>query len=214
MKKLRMYPNTSAGLLIVFCGLDGSGKTTLLTRLTDDLKKDRRVFLTKQPTENVRQTNIFRTYMDDPDHDDYDYRSLSLLAASDRIQHTNKTILPRLEAGNIVISDRYFFSCLANLRARGYKKDKWIYDVAKSIIKPDIAFFCDASVETAVGRVRRREEEKDRYIDMELQYKLFDEYKGICKANNGVAVPTDKLSVEESYDIVKNCVERKLENEC
>ena len=214
MKKLRMYPNTSAGLLIVFCGLDGSGKTTLLTRLTDDLKKDRKVFLTKQPTENVRQTNIFRTYMDDPDHDDYDYRSLSLLAASDHIQHTNKTILPRLEAGDIVISDRYFFSCLANLRARGYKKDKWIYDVAKPIIKPDIAFFCDASVETAVGRVRRREEEKDRYIDMELQYKLFDEYKGICKANNGVAVPTDKLSVEESYDIVKNCVERKLENGC
>ena len=63
-------------------------------------------------------------------HYAYDYRSLSLLAASDRIQHCSRVIVPELKKGRLVISDRYFYSCLANLRARGYTEDRWIYEVA------------------------------------------------------------------------------------
>ena len=130
MKSLNMRPNTTSGFLFTFCGLDGCGKTTMIKRIKEYLEKEYSVFLTKQPTNAVRESDIFRTYMDNPNHDAYDYRSLSLLAASDRVQHTNKVILPRIEAGEIVISDRYFYYCLANLRARGYEKDKWIYEVA------------------------------------------------------------------------------------
>ena len=118
MKKLRMRPNETNGILITFCGLDGCGKTTMIKKLMWDLDRDN-VFLTKQPTDFVRNSDIFRTYMDNPDHDAYDYRSLSLLAASDRVQHVNKVIQPELEKGKVVISDRYIYSCLANLRARG-----------------------------------------------------------------------------------------------
>ena len=117
-----------------------------------------------------------------------------------------------MENGNIVISDRYFYSCLANLRARGFIHDKWIYEVAESIIKPDVSFFFDVPVEIAVGRVRSRENEKNRYIDMELQYRLRDEYIAICKVNNGVLIPTD-MSVQDCYAIVKKEVERILKNE-
>ena len=124
MKRLDMRENRAPGFLITFCGLDGCGKTTMMERLTNDLKKDFDVFTTKQPTSNVRRSDIFRTYMDCPNHDAFDYRSLSLLAASDRVQHVSKVIAPALESGRIVLSDRYFYSCLANLRARGFKTDK------------------------------------------------------------------------------------------
>ena len=212
MKKLKMRPNTTNGLLLTFCGLDGCGKTTMLTRLISELENDYGLFITKQPTPSVRQSDIFRAYMDYPNADEYDYRSLSLLAASDRVQHVNKVIEPQMQKGNIVISDRYFYSCLANLRARGFKDDRWIYEISESIIKPDIAFFFDVPVDTAIKRVLSRPEEKDRYIDIELQYKLRDEYIEICKANNGVLISTE-MPIEESYQIVKDEVRKVLKDE-
>lgn len=211
MKILNMRKNETPGFLITFCGLDGCGKTTIMKRLTADLEKEHNVFVTKQPTNAVRNSEIFRTYMDCPDHSAFDYRSLSLLAASDRLQHINKVIEPEMKAGKIVLSDRYFYSCLSNLRARGFERDEWIYEIAESVIKPDIAFFFDVPVEEAVARVRRRPEEKDRYIDMALQYKLRREYIDICSANNGVLIST-MMSEDECYDIVKSAVKEMLKN--
>lgn len=211
MKSLNMRPNDTKGVLITVCGLDGCGKTTMMNRMIDEVLDKSKVFTTKQPTNYVRESAIFRTYMDQPDHDAFDYRSLSLLAASDRLQHVNKVIVPQMNEGKIVVSDRYFYSCLANLRARGFTSDQWIYEIAESVVEPDIAFFFDVPVETAVARVRQRPEEKDRYIDMELQYKLRDEYINICQANNGVLISTD-LPKEECFKIVKETIERKILN--
>lgn len=192
MKKLRMMPHKTDGKLITFCGLDGCGKSSMIDMLTKLLVENNVDFMvTKQPTNTMRNTEIFRTFMDCPDNSAYEYRSLSLMAAADRIQHANKVILPALEAGKTVICDRYFYSCLANLRARGYVDDEWIYEISESIPKPDIAFFLDAPVDIAISRVRKREEEKDRYIDMPLQYLLRDEYREICKDNDGVMVRSD-----------------------
>lgn len=199
MQKLNMRPNDTQGKLITFCGLDGCGKTTMLTILKEQLENKYNVFLTKQPTDFVRNSDIFRTYMDSPDHSDYDYRSLSLLAASDRIQHTNIQIYSHMKQGDIVISDRYFYSCLANLVARGFETDKWIYEIAESVVKPDVAFFFDVPVEVAVSRVRSRPAEKNRYIDMDLQYKLRELYIKICSINKGVLIST-----EQSMDVTKN----------
>jgi len=212
MDMLNMRPNNTKGHLLTFCGLDGCGKTTLLTMLTKELEQEYDVFLTKQPTNAVRESDIFRTYMDSPDHDAYDYRSLSLLAASDRLQHVNKVIQPHMEKGSVVISDRYFYSCLANLRARGFTQDAWIYEISESVVKPDVAFFFDVPVEIAVRRVRSRENEKDRYIDMDLQHRLRDEYIAICKANNGVLISTE-MSIQDCYAVVKKEVERVLKHE-
>ena len=151
--------NEFAGKLITFCGLDGCGKSTMIKMLSDELVQDGyEVLVTKQPTDMMRKTDIFRTFMDQPDHSNYEYRSLSLMAAADRIQHVNHVILPALKAGKIVICDRYFFSCLANLHARGYKDDSWIYDISRSIIKPNLAFFLDVTPAVAMMRVRERPE--------------------------------------------------------
>lgn len=209
MKMLNMRTNQTSGHLITFCGLDGCGKTTMMNRLIADLEREYKLYITKQPTNAVRNSEIFRTYMDSPDHDAFDYRSLSLLAASDRLQHVNKVIEPAMDKGNIVLSDRYFYSCLSNLRARGFKEDKWIYEIAESIIKPDIAFFFDVPVEIAVARVRNRPEEEKRYIDLDLQYKLREEYIEICKVNDGILISTEQTE-NTSYDIVLKTVKEML----
>ena len=212
MKRLQMRKNETSGFLITFCGLDGCGKTTMMKRLIAELEQEYALFVTKQPTNAVRDSEIFRTYMDCPDHDAFDYRSLSLLAASDRLQHVNKVIEPKMREGRIVLSDRYFYSCLSNLRARGFGKDTWIYEIAKSVIRPDLAFFFDVPVPEAVARVRKRPEEKTRYIDMELQDRLRQEYIEICKANGGILISTLQ-SEDECYNIVKKAVKELLHNE-
>ncbi len=210
LEKLNMCKNNYDGILVTFCGLDGCGKSTMIRKLISEIGNQMDVFLTRQPTDYVRKSEIFRTYMDNPDHSAYDYRSLSLLAASDRIQHTSKIILPKLKQGKFVISDRYYYSCLANLHARGFEGDKWIYEVSQSIVQPDIAFFLDIPVETAISRVRSRPEEKNRYIDVELQYKLRDKYIEICKKNNGVLVSTQD-SLENTYSVIIKKVNELLE---
>ncbi len=203
---LEMFPHSGKGTLITFCGLDGCGKTTLIKRLTEYLRETGRdVFLTKQPTNAVRQSEIFRTYMDSPCHDAFDYISLSLLAAGDRVQHSSKTVLPALESGKTVVSDRYFYSCLANLRARGYENETWIYEVSGHVVKPDIAFFIDIDVDTAVRRVRSRPEERTRFIDMPLQYRLRKEYKEIAEANGGILLSSAEPE-DETFRKVINTV--------
>ena len=209
MKRLNMRENRTPGRLITFCGLYGCGKTTMIRRLFDELESTHSIFLTKQPTNAVRKSEIFRNYMDCPDHNAFDYRSLSLLAASDRLQHVNKVIEPAMQHGGIVLSDRYFYSCLANLRARGFEKDDWIYEIAGSVIKPDLAFFFDVPVEVAVDRVRSRPEEKNRYIDIDLQYRLRKEYVDICFANGGILISTMEPE-DDCYALVKKAVKEVL----
>jgi len=210
MRKLEMRKNNTKGRLITFCGLDGCGKSTMIEMLNDWLARmDKDVFLTKQPTDFVRNTPIFRTYMDNPNHDSYDYRSLSLLAASDRVQHCNKVILPQLEKGRYVISDRYMYSCIANLRARGYSNDMWIYEIAESIVKPDLAIVLDVPVDIAVARVRNRIAEKDSYIDMDLQYRLRDEYLKLAETNGGIVLSSYRKA-EETFSDIKSCFIKKL----
>ena len=208
MNILKMNPHNESGKLITFCGLDGCGKSSMIRMLVDDLTdKGVDVFLTKQPTNAMRNTEIFRTFMDEADNSAYEYRALSLMAAADRIQHVNKVIFPALKAGKTVICDRYFYSCLANLCARGYKDDVWIYEISESIIKPDLAFFLDLPVELAVSRVRSRPEEKDRYIDMPLQYRLKELYKTICTINEGELVKSD-MDINDTYSTIKRKVYR------
>ena len=112
-----------------------------------------------------------------------------------------------MRQGKIVLSDRYFYSCLANLRARGFERDRWIYEIARSVIRPDLSFFFDLPVETAIARVRSRASERNRYIDVELQHRLRKEYQRICRESGGVLISTE-CSPEESYVMVKTQVER------
>lgn len=217
--QLSLKEHNLPGKLITFCGLDGSGKTTMIRKLAEKLEESSiTAVLTKQPTDTMRKTAIFRTYMDCEDHSGYAYRALSLMAAADRIQHTEKEIVPELEKGKWIVSDRYFYSCLANLRARGYRQDQWIYEIGAQIIKPTVSIFMDIPVEAAVERVRQRPEEKKRYIDMELQYYLREEYLQIAEDTGGVVIssllPEEECFAQIWQAVQKSCgfVQSSLDN--
>lgn len=199
------------GKLIVFCGLDGCGKTTLIKKTCEYLSNmSCEVLLTKQPTPEMRKNHIFRVYQDQENKENFDYRALSLMAASDRLQHNKSVIIPALDQGKTVVSDRYFYSCLANLQSRGYMEDIWIYDIAKNIPLPNLSFFLDIDVDEAIRRVRKRPDEKDRYIDVELQYRLRESYLEIAKTVGGVVIPTNNTA-DISFEGVKNHIDKLLD---
>ncbi len=85
-----------------------------------------------------------------------------------------------------MISDRYLYSWIANLRARGYRRDRWPLEIASYMLQPDCAFFIDVPVQVAIERVRSRADERGRYIDIDLQYKLRQQYQHIARENKGI----------------------------
>ena len=64
-------------------------------------------------------------------------------------------------------------------------------------------------VDTAIRRVRSREEERERYIDVELQHRLRQEYRGLAAGRNGVLVPSDRAE-DETFRRVWGAVENVL----
>ena len=91
---------------------------------------------------------------------------LFLFLAS-RAQHVERLIIPALEAGKIVLVDRFMDSSVAYQGfGRGIGKDivKRLNALAVKGIKPDLTFYIDIKVEEALRRKKvtdRFEEEKD-----------------------------------------------------
>ena len=152
--------NEFTGKLITFCGLDGCGKSTMIKMLSDELAQEGyEVLVTQQPTDMMRKTDIFRTYMDNPDHSNYEYRSLSLMAAADRIQHVNHVILPALKAGKIVICDRFIDSSLAYQgmgRQIGMEEIFQMNQFATEGLMPDATIFLEVSEAVSRQRLAQR----------------------------------------------------------
>ena len=169
MNNLKLKEQFYKGKLIVFEGTDGAGKTTLVSmtrQLLESYGKD--VISIKQPTDLSRKTKLFQKMMYSENHGDIDYRAVQLLTMSDRIQHNHEVIEPALEAGKIVLCDRYIYTSLAGMLARGYDNEKWFFNVAQHIIKPNKIFLAYVPADYAINRIKQRPAEADRYLDEEL----------------------------------------------
>ena len=200
--KSNIYP----GKLITFCGLDGSGKTTMIGLLEKYLTAlGRKCVLVKQPTNDIRKNPLFRASVDLPYNEGVDYRAVSMLCAADKLQHTTKVIEPLLKDGNIVISDRYYYSSLANLIAYGFSDEKWIYEISANIIKPNFAFFLNADPDLAIERVHARENERSRYVDNNFQKHLSKAYYKIALNNEGILIDCNN-NISNSFDQIKDII--------
>ena len=202
------------GLLVVFCGLDGSGKTTLINSLVDALTQEGRApFTTKQPTDAVRESSLFKRVMYTADSArEIEYRAHSLITVSDRVQHSLRVILPKLNEGKIVISDRYFFSALANLRARGYRQDNWIYELGNLLPRPDIAFFCEPPFDLILRRLQERESERSRFFDLEFNKALYREFVWV-RTNYAESVVLDTSDdPKRTRELIESRVFRTIQN--
>lgn len=89
-------------MLITLEGIDGGGKTTIAEALTEDLPADRAVF-THEPTDSWYGGSVKRSI----DDDDADPLAELFLYTADHVDHLSRVVRPALEAGQVVVSDRY-----------------------------------------------------------------------------------------------------------
>lgn len=152
---------TYSGMFVCLEGIDGAGKT-LQAKLTAAALQERGydAVYTQEPTHS-KIGKVLREYLQDRKsiaHVD------SLLFAADRIEHYYRDILPLLQAGKIVITDRYVYSSYAYQHFSGVPL-KWIEEINKFARKPDVAYFIDVEVEEAVRRLRKDNREDDEKFE-------------------------------------------------
>jgi dTMP kinase len=101
-------------VLIAFEGGEGTGKSTQAGLLADRLRSEvgRDVVLTFQPGATGIGTAI-REVLLDPATTGLDARAEALLMAADRAQHVAEVVRPALDAGAVVVTDRYLYSSVA-----------------------------------------------------------------------------------------------------
>lgn len=101
------------GLFVVFEGGDSAGKSTQ-TKLLSAHLESRGIdhIVTRQPGGTPVGAKL-RTILLDPASGDVAPRAEALIYAADKSQHVHEVILPALDAGKVVISDRYVDSMLA-----------------------------------------------------------------------------------------------------
>ena len=130
------------GYFIAVDGPNGVGKSTLIESIKNKLEiLGYDVYITKEPT-NTRLGNFLREFAEK-----HSGISLACLVAADRYEHITNEILPALEDGKMVISDRYILSSLILQEMDGVSAT-FLLTVNSEIIKPDLqlAVFADENV--------------------------------------------------------------------
>ncbi|MCK5832802.1 dTMP kinase [bacterium] len=142
----------SRGLLLVFEGLDGAGKSTQVKRLADYLEsKGNKVVVTSWNSSKYigkAIKNAKRAQLLTPN-------CFSALHAADFFNRLENIIIPSLNAGKIVIADRYSYTALARDEARGIDAE-WVKRIFSLAIEPDLAFLCRVPVEVALKRAMKK----------------------------------------------------------
>jgi dTMP kinase len=146
------------GKFITFEGIDGSGKSTQLRLLTGDLRlKGLDVITTLEPGGTPLGRRLREVFLET--EETVAPLAELLLFAADRAQHVEFLIKPSLEAGRIVISDRYADATRAYQGAgRGFTERtiEHIIKTATGGLKPDLTVFFDVSIEKAIKRKNSR----------------------------------------------------------
>ena len=206
---LKLRNNPYKGKLIAFEGTDGAGKTTMINKTADWLKTklgDDSVLCVKQPTDMSRKTKLFQKMMYCKNHDDIDYRAVQLLTMSDRIQHGTEVIEPALKAGKTVICDRYIFTSLANMLARGFNEETWFFEAAKNLLKPDFTFLAYVEPSLAISRIKSRPEEQNRHLNEDLLKRVAQHFIEMADRENFIVLDTSK-DANIPFSIIKKSLE-------
>ncbi len=188
-------------MLIAFCGIDGAGKTTLLDRVEKQLQKDNKVFRTKQPTDWYKQDSRFKSFISgNLEKNKFIVEELALLAATDRIRHINSEIMPKIEQGYIVLTDRYVFSSYSYMMARGIKDLKWLMQINKFAPNPDLTFYIDVPAEVAIKRIQERDGKASKE---EMNIRIMNQVREYFLSQPWGKNKTDHI-IDNQQSIIKN----------
>jgi dTMP kinase len=142
-------PTTFPGKLIAVEGLDGSGKSTQIYLVKRWLELEGyKVFFTewnsslvvKRSTKKGKKRHLLTP------------TTFALIHCTDFADRYDRQILPMLQAGYIVVADRYIYTAFARDVARGCDRE-WIRQLYSYARHPDLTFFFDVPLDVGLRRI-------------------------------------------------------------
>lgn len=167
------------GTFVVLEGIDGAGTTTQAARIAQALRGEgRKVLATCEPSDGpigmlIRQALTRRLGLPGG-KGALSPETLALLYAADRTDHLQAQILPALERGEIVLSDRYLLSSLAYQGAS--LPMGWVEEVNGFAVPPDLTLFVSVEVAVAVRRRAQRGGFEELFDAEEKQRRIARQY--------------------------------------
>ena len=165
------YPGryTSTGVFVCFEGGEGGGKTTQARLLADRLRAQGfAVRLTREPGDTPVGAELRRIVLS-PETGVLAHKTEFLLYAADKAEHVETLVLPALERGEVVITDRYVDSTLAYQGAgRALDRDELeeVSRWATGDLRPHLTVVLDLEPEAGLSRF----EERDRIEGEGLEF--------------------------------------------
>lgn len=145
------------GKFVTIEGPDGAGKTSVVQALVEKLAAEgiHDILVTREPggskiAEQIRQVIL------DVDNTEMDARTEALLFAAARRQHLIEKVLPALEAGRLVLCDRFVDSSMAYQGVARNIPTELIWDINQFAIEnqlPDLTLLIDVPAEVGLERI-------------------------------------------------------------
>ncbi len=204
------------GYFITFEGTDGSGKTSVIKEVEKHFKnKGYDVLVTREPG-GIRISEKIRDILLGKEYPEMDPRTEALLFAAYRRQHLIEKIKPALEAGMLVLCDRYVDSSLVYqgiARNLGIDEVWSINAFAIENFLPELTILVDVLPEIALARVFNNQNREVNRLDLETRsfhdmtyhgyQTLLKKFPGRMKAINGddtiAHVSSNAISLIEGF---------------
>ena len=197
----RPYP----GRLIVFEGLDGSGKSTQAQLLRKWLSfRGYRVFFTEWNSSELVSDTIRRGKK----RNLLTPTTFSLLHATDFADRYERHILPPLQAGYLVVCDRYIYTAFTRDVARGCDPN-WVRNLYSFAVPPDKVYYFRVPVETALARKEASRQRISYYeagMDLGLSDSTTDSYltfQGMLKREYERLVEPERFQVVDAEQSIE-----------
>ena len=163
------------GRLIVIEGPDSSGRSTQIEKITTRLEADGHAVLN---TGLKRSELVSRGILEAKQHYDLGRKTLALFYAADFADQFEYKIIPALQAGYIVLADRYIYTLIARNVVRGLDR-RWCHNLYGFAIKPDLVFYLDVKPSVLIHRVFQKNLSLDHYesgADIGLSNDLYESF--------------------------------------
>jgi len=158
LKGAKKVKGLSKGIFITFEGVEGSGKSTQMNLLAEYLKgKGYDVVMTREPGGTALGDSV-RSVVLNPNFSNMDSRAELLLYAASRAELVSEVIKPTLEAGKIVLCDRFADSSLAYQGfGRGISLDEIerLNEWATQSISPQLTIFLSIPTKRGLDRATK-----------------------------------------------------------